>query len=304
MPEYVLPGVPLHYATSAYVGGDVVRFVVETNDGRPTKIEGNGFRAEHHGGSNLTHQGTVLDLYDPQRLVSPMKGKVPVDDAVVREKLSRIIASTGKGGLHILSDSNPSPTFYGLQYKAMDRLGARWYTYDAISHDNERQGLKAVLASSCSAQPRAVYNFSEARVVLSLDADFLGTGARSVSNTASWVKNRVPDHEPPHDKEEHQISALYVVEPVLSLTGSNADHRLRLSHDKVEAFAFQLAAELQADIRGLEALIPEKTKNLSADEKAFAVKWQRTLSVKGLSRRAKRSVLWSRGGGNRPSSMH
>ena len=74
MPEYVLPGVPLHYATSAYVGGDVVRFVVETNDGRPTKIEGNGFRAEHHGGSNSTHQGTVLDLYDPQRLVSPMKG--------------------------------------------------------------------------------------------------------------------------------------------------------------------------------------------------------------------------------------
>ena len=71
MPEDVLPGVPSHYATAVNIGADVAGLLVECNDGRPTKIEGNPGHTQNNGGTSGMHQAMVLDLYDPARLRTP-----------------------------------------------------------------------------------------------------------------------------------------------------------------------------------------------------------------------------------------
>ncbi|MCH8496654.1 MAG: TAT-variant-translocated molybdopterin oxidoreductase, partial [Balneolales bacterium] len=65
MPEYAIPGKPVFYATSSPFNGYVSGLLVETNSGRPTKIEGNEEHPSSMGATNTHHQAAILDLYDP-----------------------------------------------------------------------------------------------------------------------------------------------------------------------------------------------------------------------------------------------
>lgn len=269
MPENVLPGVPNWYATATHVGGDVVGLLVESNEGRPTKIEGNPGHPINMGRSNSLHQGSVLELYDPARLKTPRKAMAPATweaaDAFVAEHFGGLARQSGKG-LAVLSQLNPSPTYYYLRDRFLARYPqAKWYSYESVSYDNQRAGLTAAYGRAV----RPLYRLNKAWVVLSLDADFLCTEQNGVGNANLWSALRSID------RNDDDISRLYAVEGTYSVTGSNADHRLRLRPTQVEAFAFALAGELlkhpqrpialPADMR---AAIPERSKGL--DEKAMA----------------------------------
>jgi len=71
-PEEFLPGIPQYYATAAQIGGEVAGLLVESHDGRPTKLEGNTEHKTTLGGLSGTHQALVLDLYNPLRFRAPM----------------------------------------------------------------------------------------------------------------------------------------------------------------------------------------------------------------------------------------
>jgi len=73
MPEDVIPGVPSHYATVIQRRGDAVGVVVESHEGRPTKIEGNPDHPSSSGAADLLTQASILDLYDPERSPTPLK---------------------------------------------------------------------------------------------------------------------------------------------------------------------------------------------------------------------------------------
>ncbi|MCB9542935.1 MAG: TAT-variant-translocated molybdopterin oxidoreductase [Myxococcales bacterium] len=238
-PEDVLPGIPNHYATVAHVGGDVVGLLVESNEGRPTKIEGNPSHPVNLGRTNSQHQGMVLDLYDPARLKTPRRELVPTTwDAAadfVREHFRGVLGKNGQG-LAVLTRANPSPTFFHLRDRLLAKYpAARWYTYEAISQDNQRRGLAAAFGQTV----RPFYRLNKAWVVVSLDSDFLATEQNAVSNAALWSALRRVD------RPDDEMSRLYVVEGVHSVTGSNADHRLALRPSEVEGFAFALADALQ-----------------------------------------------------------
>ena len=268
MPEDILPGAPNYYATGTHIGGEAIGLVVESNEGRPTKVEGNFEHPWSNGGTNAMHQASVIDLYDPLRVQAPHKGLKAVEAKVaykgIKDHFASKLPTNGKG-VYVLSGANPSPTFDTLMRRFRQRFPlAQWLTYEPVSHDNERNGLKAAFGKP----RRAVVSYERARVVLSLDADFLGTGAGSVVNSSRWAKLRTLKDE------KSQMSRLYSVEGVLSLTGANADHRLRLATSQIEAFAFQVAIELQKDNlvlpADLHAAAPEKAKGLSAEAKEFA----------------------------------
>ncbi len=58
---------PLFYATAMACTGAAVGLLVESNAGRPTKIEGNPDHPASLGGTDPFHQASVLTLYDPDR---------------------------------------------------------------------------------------------------------------------------------------------------------------------------------------------------------------------------------------------
>jgi Fe-S-cluster-containing dehydrogenase component len=66
-PEDRIPGVPVYYATAYQIGGTVQGLLVESHDGRPTKIEGNPQHSGSQGATDVWAQGTILNLYDPER---------------------------------------------------------------------------------------------------------------------------------------------------------------------------------------------------------------------------------------------
>ena len=64
--------------------GSAIPLVVKSNDGRPTKIEGNALHPDSNGGTDRYAQASILNLYDPdraQRFANALRaGTVWIDD--------------------------------------------------------------------------------------------------------------------------------------------------------------------------------------------------------------------------------
>ena len=64
-PEELVPGKPLFYATAMPFAGAGMGLLVESHEGRPTKIEGNPDHPSSRGATDLFAQASILGLYDP-----------------------------------------------------------------------------------------------------------------------------------------------------------------------------------------------------------------------------------------------
>jgi molybdopterin-containing oxidoreductase family iron-sulfur binding subunit len=147
--------------------------------------------------------------------------------------------TTGK--LRILAQPTQSPTTVRLRDLLRDKMpAAKIHTYAPVSESNVREGTRIAYG-----QPLApLFDYGNARVILSLDSDFLLTESGSVRATRAYTRGR-------HVRNVHDtMSRLYVVEPELTLTGANADHRLRLPAAHVQQYLYALAKELVA--RGVD----------------------------------------------------
>src|SRR5580765_7045264 len=67
MPENYIHGVPQYYATAMPTRGSAIPLVVKSNEGRPTKVEGNSMHPDSNGSTERFAQASILDLYDPDR---------------------------------------------------------------------------------------------------------------------------------------------------------------------------------------------------------------------------------------------
>src|SRR5689334_15257503 len=66
-PRDVVPGIPSWYATSFVLDGFATGVLVESHEGRPTKVEGNPDHPASLGATGVLEQAAVLQLYDPDR---------------------------------------------------------------------------------------------------------------------------------------------------------------------------------------------------------------------------------------------
>ncbi len=245
MPEYINPGVPLHYATVQNRNGEALGLVVTSFEGRPTKIEGNPDHPTSRGATDLLAQAAILDLYDPERAQSPRQKNAPATfadfDAFMVGKLADL-QSKGGAGLCVLGQPSNSPTFIRLRQALLGKLpAARFYTYAPVNQSNLREATKLAFGQLAS----VLYDYSQAKVVLALDSDFMMTEPGNVLASRQFAQAR------DLDSAAGDPNRLYVVEPVLSITGSNADHRLRLPAQDIARYARALAAEL-ASAHGVE----------------------------------------------------
>ncbi len=242
-PEYVVPGVPLHFATVTARRGEALGLVVTSHEGRPTKIEGNPAHPVSRGSTDHWTQASLLDLYDPDRSTSPARrdggATKDVSWADFDKAFEELLASHERDGgarLRVLMPPTISPTVARLLAAARRRFPSlRVHRWTPL-HDGEvLEGAR--IAFGAAARP--VYDLSGAPVVLSVDADFLSTETGAVRHARQFAAARRPE------RAGDPMNRLYVVESTFSVTGAQADHRLRLRPSQVGAWLRALGARLQ-----------------------------------------------------------
>jgi molybdopterin-containing oxidoreductase family iron-sulfur binding subunit len=256
--ENYVHGKPMHYATVYCVGGAASGLLVEANDGRPTKIEGNPKHPQSLGATGAQAQASVLNLYDPDRAARVEKNGARASWDDFRAWARGEMEATGTGaGLRVLSERSSSPTLAGLKAELLKKFPeAKWVEFDSISFDNVPAGAR--LAFGQPLEPN--YDYSKADVVVALDSDFLGLDARSILPVKQFSSRRRVS------KPEDSMNRLYVAEANFSVTGAMADHRLRVRSSEVAALALALAKELNLSGAELKVLgnQPDAAKNFVA----------------------------------------
>jgi molybdopterin-containing oxidoreductase family iron-sulfur binding subunit len=230
-PEGLVLGKPLFFATVMPFGADALGLLVESHEGRPTKIEGNPDHPSSLGGTNAFAQAAVLDLYDPN--FGDMRSWSQFVESA--QTTAAAIKNTGGAGFRILTGTVASPLL-AEEIQALLKLypQAKWHQWEPAISDGGREGAKLAFGRYLN----TVYRVEKADVILSLDADFLASGPGNVRYMKEFYRRRKltgPDSE---------MNRLYVVEPTPTVTGSAADHRLPLRASDVELFARALAAKL------------------------------------------------------------
>src|SRR5437762_10648310 len=113
MPE-IVPGKPLYFATATTLNGYAQGIIVTSREGRPIKIEGNPDHPASLGATTIWAQADLLDLYDPDRAQTVMRGENVSTWNDFRGELDLALqAQKGKGGagIRILSETTTSRTF-------------------------------------------------------------------------------------------------------------------------------------------------------------------------------------------------
>lgn len=229
----ILPGVSNYYASTYVSDGDVIPVVVKQREGRPIKIEGNTLSPLTNGGTSAQAQASVLDLYDTSRLRYPMaKGKEATFE-VIDKMISDDLAATAGKPIVLLTSSITSPSAKQIITEFLAKYpGSRHVQYDAVSYSGMLQ------ANEASYGKRAIpsYHFENAKVIVSLGADFLGTWLSPVIFNNQYAQNRRINAEHP------QMSKHFQFESHLSMTGANADERYLHKPSETGAVALALLA--------------------------------------------------------------
>ena len=271
-PENYTFGDAQYFATAMPTRTGAIPLVVKSYEGRPVKIEGNALFPGSNGSTDRYAQASILDLYDPDRTRHfKHDGKVVSREEALSylASLSEKFSSNLGEGLAFLAESSTSPSRARLQGIIANKFPkAKWFTYDAI--DSGIHQRAATQAFGQSVKP--VFNFDKAKVVLSLDCDFLGGEDDAHNHIRKFTASR---------KVGDGMSRLYAVESLFTLTGASADHRLRVNASLIAGIAAAISATVSHSKLTLPAgvdaaWVTECAKDLMANRrKAMVVVGQR-----------------------------
>ncbi|MDQ2998439.1 MAG: TAT-variant-translocated molybdopterin oxidoreductase, partial [Chloroflexota bacterium] len=145
-PDALVPGIPLFFATAMPLGGYATGLLVRSNEGRPTKVEGNPDHPASLGATDVYAQASILSLYDPDRSQAVLKDGQPSKWEDFIGALNGVLATQrGKGGagLRILTETVTSPTLIAQMQTLLQQFPqARWYQYEPGSGDGARAGAQ------------------------------------------------------------------------------------------------------------------------------------------------------------------
>jgi MoCo/4Fe-4S cofactor protein with predicted Tat translocation signal len=268
--DYVF-GKSEYYATAMPTRTGAIPLVVKSYEGRPIKIEGNALYPGSNGGTDRYAQASILNLYDPDRARHfKHDGKiVSREDALsFLDDLSKKFAANGGEGLAFLAESSTSPSRARLQKIIAQKFPqSKWFTYDAID-----SGIHQRAATQAFGQPvKPVFHFDKAKVILSLDCDFLGGEDDAHNHIRKFAAGR---------KAGDGMSRLYAVESLFTLTGASADHRWRVASSLIPQIAGWIASS-QFSIAGASGKIDGDFKWITECAKDLVAAGKNALVVAG-----------------------
>jgi len=239
MPEQGVPGTPLFYASAFVRRGFAHGVLVETNMGRPTKVEGNPDHPAGVGATDVFTQASVLQLWDPDRSQSVQQGAElstwAAFEAAFEARRPRF-EREGGAGLRILTGELTSPTLAAQIGALLARYpGARWHAWEPL-HDH---GAAAAARLAFGRPLDALYRLDRVGVLLTLDADLFGSMPGSLGHARAFTAPRRLGADPGANR-------LYALESTPTLTGAYADERLARSPHEIEAALWRIAGLLGA----------------------------------------------------------
>lgn len=268
-PDEIVPGVANYYASTFVNGGDYCPILVKTREGRPIKIEGNDLSPITGGGTSARAQASVLSLYDTNRFNGPkIKDGAGWKDSSWSE-MDKLATTTlsASNNIRLITNTIMSPT----AKKAITEFTTKYPNVKVISYDPV--SASALLdANELNFGVRAVpsYHFDKAEVIVSFNADFLGTWISPVEYAAGYAKGRKIS-----DITKAKLSRHIQVENHMSLTGSNADNRVLVKPSEQGVAIAHLYNEITGSSAATNGLNPKAKKALSkiaAELKAAAGK--------------------------------
>jgi MoCo/4Fe-4S cofactor protein with predicted Tat translocation signal len=270
-PEDLVLGKSNYFATAHPFATGGIPLLVKADAFRPVKVDGNPDHPYNVGSSDVFTQGTLLDLYDPDRSQHPLlRGTATEYVEFLEAYRERLLAGKANGGegLYFLSTSFTSPT---LQRQWTEAQKA-YPKAKLVQYDPALAGT--LLEDGTGAQ----FSLDQADVILSLDADFLSGAAypgfhKLVREYAARRKNPAAG-----------MNRLYAIESTPTTTGMKAEHRLGLRASEVPAFAAALAVAVGAT--GISAptysWTAEQSKYLAALAKDLKANAGKSVVIPGL----------------------
>lgn len=272
-PEEITLGKPNFYASTCTYCSSACGILIKTREGRPIKVDGNPDHPVSKGKICARGQAAILNLYDPQRIQDPLYSvegynfsKVSWNDA--DSKILAALNSSAMNGkeIAILTNTVFSPTLKKLLEDFTSKFSTtKVYSYEVFDDVNRVSAWQKTYGTSTF----PVIKWNNAKVILSLEADFLGSDGNRIENSRLFAETRDVDNI-------NKFSRLYVVEGNMSLTGINADYRFRLNPSFQHDFVMTL----------LNEVIKKNVSSISIDETA-----RQTLSQFSLSAFAQKSGM-------------
>jgi len=258
-PENVTPGVPLMFASTYVDGGEAVPVLVRTREGRPIKVEGNFDSKLTQGATTARIQGSVLNLYDATRLKFPtIDGKESTWEAVDK-MVTDALNGMGAAPLYLVTSTLTSPsTAQAVAAFVTKYPNTKHVQYDAVSYS----GLLDANLSSFGKRAIPAYRFDQAKVIVSIGADFLGTWISPELYAKQYSKGRKISAKNPN------LSKHFQIEGMMSLTGGSADERYTCKPSQYGAVALAILNGLNGGSSNVPENLKEAVKHIVTDLKA------------------------------------
>ena len=248
-PQERIPGTFINYASSVERGGIGHGVVVRSYDARPVKIEGNPDHPTTVGGCDAITQSEILGLYDPHRSRTVHRdGKASsaadFESWIAEHGTTLGVNPTGTGSMAVLAEASGSPSMARMREEFAARFPqATWHEWEPIDGDAEREGTRIAFGAPHKALPM----LEKADVIVCLDADPLHGHSASTRLSRDWAVRRRLEAK---DASQQQLSRVYCLEGIMSVTGIMADDRIPVRPGDVPAIAARLASRLGVKIDG------------------------------------------------------
>ena len=232
-PEEITLGKANYYASTCTACPNACGILVKTREGRPIKIDGNPDHPISKGKICAQGQASIMSLYDPDRLKNPKKKLdrrfVDYNWKNADDEIMFDLMNSGNKEIAIISHKIISPT----TKKVLDDFAAKYpstkiYSYEVFDNSVRNSAWKKCYGSG----EFPAIKWNEAKVIVSLDGDFLGESNNKIENARLFSESR--------DIINKNFNRLYVIESNLTITGMAADYRLRLRPDMQLNFVLAL----------------------------------------------------------------
>ncbi len=238
-PLRIQPSASVEYSTMHVLDGLANGVVVNTRNGRPIKVEGNPSHPWSRGGTDIFAQASVLDLYDPLRSQTvrylDKASSWQAFRGRILGKWSELHQQGGEG-LHVLTGPLTSPSLLAQMQATLAMMPkASWYSHSATGGEHRYAGTVGAFGQPFETR----YRFDAARVIVSLDGDFLDPGPDQIGQSREWIAARRAS------AANGPLLALYAAASIPTLTAAKADHPVAATPAELVSLATGLLADIQ-----------------------------------------------------------